>query len=134
MIARDNRIKRPWRQRVVLVAGALLISSAALAVEPNPHEDELLEAIHQTRMRQEEEENAVRVIQQPVTVVNDVACSPVEQARQRIRDLGAKDGTKIGNVTVEAGHGEVTVNDNHGEINNSVNVQVNTPNENRKCF
>lgn len=118
----------------LILAVRILLSASALAAEPNPHEAELLEAIHQTRMRQEEEENAVRVIQQPVTVVNDVACSPVEQARQRIRDLGAKDGTKIGDVTVEAGHGEVTVNDNHGDINNSVNVQINTPNENRKCF
>src|SRR3989338_10484901 len=134
MIARNKCIKHPLWQRIVLVASSVLISSTVLAVEPNPNDEATLDAIHQMRVRQESEENVVRVIQQPVTVVNQTACSPAEMARQRLRDLGAKEKTKIGDITVEAGHGEVAVTDNHGQIDNSVNVQMNTPNEDRKCY
>lgn len=112
----------------------LLVAASALAVEP-PHQDpELLQALHDTRLKQEDEEGkVVRVIQQPVAVSNDVACSPAEMARQRLRDLGLKEGKNFGAVNVAAGHTEVKVDNNSGQVNNSVNVQVVAPND-RKCF
>lgn len=115
----------------------LLLSATALAAEPNPQTPELKEALTQMRQRQQAEEGGtvVRMIQQPVTVQTDQACSLSERVRQRIRDLGGSETKVSGSVNVEAGHGEVKVDDNHGSINNSVNVQINTPGGNdRKCF
>ncbi len=115
----------------------LLVSATALAVEPNPQTPELREGLTQMRQRQQAEEGGtvVRMIQQPLVVQTDQACSPAERARQRIRDLGGSQTKVSGSVNVEAGHGEVKVDDNHGSINNSVNVQINAPGGNeRKCF
>ena len=134
MIAHTKWIEHRWRQRIVLFAGSLLISSTALAVEPNPQNPELMNAISQMREKQEAEEgNVQRIIQQPVMLQTMQVCSPAEQARQRIKDVGTEEEKQIGTVTVEAGHGEVNVTDNHGEINNSVNVQVVNQNE-RSCL
>lgn len=112
----------------------LLVSAAALAAEPNPHDPALADAVSQMRQRQEQEEGSViRVIQQPVMLQTSQVCSPVEQARQRIKDVGGKEGKAIGTVSVEAGHGEVAIDGNSGTVDNSVSVQVVNPNE-RSCL
>ena len=111
----------------------IFLSTTAFAVDPPHHDAKMLETLYQMRLKQEGEENVVRVIQQPVTVQNDTVCSAAEQARQRIRDLGGGDGKKFGTISLEAGHGSVSIDGNSGEINNSVNVQVIAPND-RKCF
>lgn len=128
-----NKRRRQSKKTALFLVIRLLLSASAFAVELDPHDAEMLNAIHEMRTKQENEENTVRVIQQPITVTTQQGCSPSELARQRIRDLGAKEGTKVGNVTVEAGHGEVTVKDNHGQIDNSVNVQMVNPDE-RRCL
>ncbi|QQR79609.1 MAG: hypothetical protein IPJ69_09650 [Deltaproteobacteria bacterium] len=111
----------------------ILLSSTLLAVEPDLHDPQMLQAITNMRQRQEGEEGStVRVIQQPIVTRVEQGCTLSEQARQRIRDLGSEKHT-IGNVNVEAGHGEVTIDGNSGTINNSVNVQV-VNNNDRKCF
>lgn len=115
----------------------LLVSATALALEPNPQTPEIKESLTQMRQKQQAEEGGtvVRVVQQPVAVQTDFACSPSEVARQRIRDLGGSQTKVSGSVNVEAGHREVKVQDNHGSINNSVNVQINAPGGNdRKCL
>ena len=117
------------KRAAVFLAIKLLLSATAFA-----NNGPSAETIARMRNKQEGEENSVvRVVQQPVVVHQDFVCSPVEMARQRIRDLGGKDSREIGSINLEAGHGEVDVEDNHGEINNSVNVQVVAPND-RKCF
>ena len=114
----------------MLIIARLLLSATALAVEPGVGDPALLDAIHQLRVKQAEEEGSViRVIQQPVMLQTQQVCSPAEQVRQRMRDLGAVKERTVGDVTVEAGHGEVTVDGNSGTIDNSVNVQVVNPNE-----
>lgn len=124
--------RRSSRRVAILAVMRVLLSATAFAVEPPHHDQQILETLTQMRMRQEQEENVVRIIQQPVVISQD-ACSPSEQARQRIRDLGGKDGKQFGTVSVEAGHGDVSIDGNSGEINNSVSVQVVAPND-RKCF
>ena len=126
--------KQPRRNRRkigLILAMRILLSATALAVEPGNGDPALLNAIHEMRMKQQAEENnsVVRVIQQPMRAQN---CSPVEQARQRIRDMGAKEGKAVGQVNVEAGHGEVKIDGNSGTVNNAVNVQVVNPND-RTC-
>ncbi len=117
------------KRTALLLVVRLLLSTSALAVDPPHQDEEILNTLHQMRLRQEEEENVVRVIQQPVVTQVRQVCSPVEQARQRLRDLAASKTRNIGDVTIEAGHGEVTVDGNSGTIDNSVNVQVVNPND-----
>lgn len=125
-----NKRRNSGKKMVVLLIARLLLSATALAMEPNPHEEELLNAIHEMRVKQEGEEGSVqRVIQQPVMLQTQMVCSPVEQARQRMRDLAAVKEKTVGDVTVNAGHGEVTIDGNSGTIENNVNVQVMNPNE-----
>ncbi|MBI2980701.1 MAG: hypothetical protein HYY44_00030 [Deltaproteobacteria bacterium] len=130
-----KKISKQTRRRktAILVLMRLLLSAAALAVEPNPHDPELLNAVSNMRQKQENEEGSVvRVIQQPVVLQTQQVCNPVEQARQRIRELGDGQNKVSGSVTVEAGHGEVNVESNEGTINSAINVQVVNPNE-RLC-
>ena len=111
----------------------LFVSAAALAVDPNAPPPPMLNTITEMRVKQEQEENNVmRMIQQPIRITNE-GCSLSELSRQRMRDLDASTGEAIGTVTVEAGHQDVTIDNNQGEINNSVNVQVVNPDD-RKCF
>lgn len=111
----------------------LLLAASALALEPNPHNPELQNAVSNMRQRQEVEEGSVvRVIQQPVMLQTQMVCSPVEQARQRMREIDDEQNRIAGSVNVEAGHGEVNVESNEGTINSAINVQVVNPNE-RLC-
>ncbi len=129
---RPSKRKKILKKVSALILIRLLLSATAMAVDPPHHDDQTLQTLHEMRMRQEGEENSVvRMIQQPVAIQTNI-CSPVEQARQRIREL--KSQQKIaGDVVVEAGHGEVAVDGNNGTVNNSVNVQVVDTND-RKCF
>lgn len=133
---RAKKAGRRWKLKAATLVMRLLVSATALAVEPNPRTPAPREALTQMRQRQQAEESGtvVRMIQQPVVVRTDQICSPSEQARQRIRDLGGSQTKVSGSVSVEAGHGEIKVDDNHGSINNSVNVQINAPGNDRKCF
>ena len=118
---------------ILLFLSGVSLSSIGLAQEKQ--DPGLQQALSQMRLKQQDEENStvVRVIQQPM-VVQTADCSPSELVRQRLRDLGGSQTRVAGSINVEAGHGEVRVDDNHGSINNSVNVQVNAPGGDRKCF
>lgn len=110
-----------------------VMSTSSQAVEPDLHDTDMLQAITNLRQKQENEENnPVRVIQQPITTRIISECTPSEQARQRLRDLGTEH-KRIGVVNIDAGHGEVRIDGNSGQINNSVNVEVVNAND-RKCF
>ena len=121
-------------KRLSLLLLTLLLPASVFAVDPPNQDGSLLQVISNMRNKQEGEENSVvRVVQQPVSIRQEQVCSPSEQARQRMRDLGAIRKETIGTVNVEAGHGDVKIDGNSGQINNSVNVQVVNPNE-RKCL
>ncbi len=132
-------MKRPIKKRrsnkaAVLLVMRLLLSATAFAVEPSNQDGSFLHVITNMRNKQESEENSVvRVIQQPVSIRQEQVCSSSEQARQRLKDLGALQKQAAGTVNVEAGHGDVKIDGNSGQINNSVNVQVVNQND-RKCF
>lgn len=105
-----------------LVSGSLLAADAGVNT---------LERLIQVRMKQEQEENVVRVIQPVALQMSDV-CSPVQQARQRLENAGKKgEGEQIGDVKIEAGHKEVKIEGNSGTVNNSVNVEIVNPNDKR---
>lgn len=128
-----NRKKRMKKKTAAGIIVSLLLSASAMAVDPNAPPPPMLHTITELRMKQEQEENSViRVIQQPVMLQTEQVCSPVEQARQRIREVGRSEEKFAGTVTVEAGHGEVAIDNNSGTVNNDVNVQVVNPNE-RLC-
>ena len=109
------------------------IASTSYAVEPDVHDAGMLQAITNLRQKQEgEENNPVRVIQQPITTRVVSECTPSEQVRQRLRDLGSEH-KRVGVLNIDAGHGDVRIDGNTGQINNSVNVEVVNAND-RKCF
>jgi hypothetical protein len=118
---------------VILLLIVMVSSIAAEAANPPGKGPSLLEAVNHMRLRQEgEENNSIRVIQ-PASMQLEEACSPVQQSRQRIRDLVKAEGPSGGSVSVEAGHGEINVDNNSGTVNSSVNVQIVNPNE-RNCL
>lgn len=106
-----------------------LVSFPAFAVEPPGQEPIILDAIHNMRMKQEQEENVYRVIQTPMPMNQSSTCNPVDRARDRLNGLSATDGAVSGSVNIQAGHENVTVESNEGTVNNSVNVQIVSPNE-----
>lgn len=114
---------------IIFLGIAMATQLAAEEEEPD-----LTQTINEMRLRAEDEEGAVRVITQPLTVQEVSHCTPVEQVRQRIRDLRGTKDPLIGDVTVEAGHGDITIEDNSGTIDSSVNVQLINPGNERKCF
>ena len=109
-----------------------LFPVAAQAVPPAGEGTSFLEVITNLRMKQQQEETAVRVVQ-PVVLQQEDTCSPVQQIRQRIRDVGGKENRTTGNVNITAGHSDVTIDSNSGTVDNSVNVQIVNPNE-RRCL
>ncbi|MBI1908555.1 MAG: hypothetical protein HYS22_00060 [Deltaproteobacteria bacterium] len=119
---------------LLLVSLELCLVSTAMAAQQTEQGPSLAAVINDMRMKQQAEErnSVVRVIQPMMTPQRDV-CSPIQQARQRLRDLATKDKKSVGNLNVEAGHGEVKVDGNSGTVNNSVNVQVVNPNE-KNCL
>ena len=131
---KKTRIKKgsSKKKTAVMLMMRLFLSATALASDIAPPSEADLQTIVQMRMKQESEENnVVRMIQQPLAISGQ-GCSTSEQSRQRLRDVGRKEGF-AGSVSVNAGHGDVKIDGNSGQINNSVNVQINAPND-RKCF
>ncbi|MBI1908571.1 MAG: hypothetical protein HYS22_00140 [Deltaproteobacteria bacterium] len=105
----------------------------ALAVPPPEKAPSQLDALMAMRQKQEQEEKPLRIIQ-PVPLQMENVCSPIQQARQRLRDLPDNDqNKKVGSVDVTAGHGDVAIDSNDGVVNNSVNVQIVNPNE-KNCL
>lgn len=95
-------------------------------------EEGVLDRIIQLRLKQEQEENVVRVIQ-PMGIPQQDVCSPSQQTRSRLAfaGKGSKNIGSAGNVTIQAGHDDVKIDNNSGTINNGVNVQIVNPNEKR---
>ena len=70
-----------------------------------------------------------------MNVQKEKRCTPVQQARQRIRDIEAASGNANSeNVNITAGHGEINVADNHGTIDSDINVQIINQGETRDCL
>ncbi|MBI2066690.1 MAG: hypothetical protein HYW02_06425 [Deltaproteobacteria bacterium] len=125
--------KKSGRPVLGVIVIKMLLAATAIALDPNPKDPVLLNNLHEARVKQEDHENVVRVIQQPIQMMQGNLCQPIEMARQRIRDLGSSKKWGDGTINVEAGHGEINVESNAGTINNSVNVQMVTQND-RRCF
>jgi hypothetical protein len=127
--------KRIFRKKTAaLLVMRLLLSATAMAVDPNAPPPPRLSQITELRARQESEENSVqRIIAPPMVLQVQQVCTPAEQARQRIKQVGSKEEKQAGSVNVEAGHGEVKVESNEGTIENNVTVQV-VNNNDRQCL
>jgi hypothetical protein len=134
-------MSHPMRKGLALIGfGLLFVSLAALrpgrvlAQSPDERELLMLENLRRMRTRQQEEEKVVR-IQGFMNVQKRKQCTPVQQARQRIRDIEASSGEADSeNVNVTAGHGEINVSDNHGTINSDINVHIINQGEERDCL
>lgn len=92
----------------------------------------LLDTLHRIRIKQEQQEFVIRG-QGFMKIEKETACTPVQQTRQRLRDLNESKGDEE-NVTINAGHEEVNVTDNHGTINTDVNVQIIKEGKERECL
>ncbi|MDO8461375.1 MAG: hypothetical protein Q7S98_00790 [Deltaproteobacteria bacterium] len=117
----------------LFLAVPVLLAATAMAAE-TPANGPAPDALHQMRMKQQDEErgSVVRVIQ-PGMVPQESVCSPTQMTRQRLNRLGNNNKDKSGTVNVEAGHGDVQIDGNTGQVNNSVNVQIVNPNE-KNCL
>ncbi len=113
---------------------ALFLSTIAYAANAPQEEPSLLGTLREVRLKQQDEESLLRVVSQPFEIQSTSFCLPIEQARQRLRDLERSQKTFSGDVTVMAGHEEVTIEDNNGKIDNSINVQIINPDEERQCL
>ena len=97
-------------------------------------QDTTLQNLRSMRMKQEQQEIVVRE-QKFVRVEKETHCTPVQQTRQRLKNIG--NGEKPGSVTnlsVHAGHGEMNIDNNQGTINSDVNVQIIQEGKNKECL
>jgi hypothetical protein len=102
----------------------LLFTSLASAAEAPGREPIVLDAIYKMRMRQQDEEKVVRIIQQPMVVEQLARCSLVERVRARLKEFMTSGTANQSNVNITAGHESVNIESNEGTINNSVNIQM----------
>lgn len=92
----------------------------------------MLQNLHRMRIKQQDEEMVIRA-QIFKNVEQESHCTPVQQLRQRIRDIGTGKSTAE-DITINAGHDELNVEDNHGTINSDVNVNIIKQGRDRDCL
>jgi len=114
--------------RIVLILAALLgIAFGCIGIalaQDKSDESYMLENLRRMRIKQQDHENVIRA-QIFKTVKQEQDCTPVQQTRQRLRDLrDDSNDTDDENIIINAGHEELNVTDNHGTINSDVNIQV----------
>ena len=110
------------------------MSTNVIAVDADTHDPAMLDAIHNMRMKQQDEENSARRVVQQITVEQRSFCTPEQKIQARLGQVGAKTGSSVGNINLNAGHKDVKVDGNKGSIDNSVNVQIVNPNDENNCF
>jgi hypothetical protein len=107
----------------VLTAAVVIFSfvTAVLAQEDSI----MLQNLHRMRIKQQDQESVIRA-QIFKTVRQEGECTPVQQTRQRMRELKGNHNDDIDdeNIVINAGHEQFNVTDNHGTINSDVNVQI----------
>ncbi len=132
---KKNRPKKKGlgKKAVAFVIMRVLLSATAFAVDPHAPPPPKLEQMTEMRAKQEQEENSVtRVIQQPMMLQTQQVCTPVEQTRQRIRDLADNKETK--SVNVEGSFGDNTIESSSGATVNQI-VELAMPGNNeRNCL
>ncbi len=97
------------------------------------NDEQMLHNIRNMRVKQQQQEVVIRE-QKFLHVEEESHCTPVQQTRQRLRDIEAfdEDNTQK-SVTINAGHEELNVTDNHGTINSDINIQMIEQGETRPC-
>jgi predicted membrane protein len=109
----------------ILMSGYLVVASA---------EDATLKNLRSMRMKQEQQEIVVRE-QKFVRVENETHCTPVQQTRQRLKDIGnGERPASVTNLSIHAGHEEMNIDNNQGTINSDVNVQVIKEGDHKECL
>lgn len=115
--------------RCLLGSVLMLLSFFSTFAGPFASEEDVMmvERIHNLRLKQQEEEGAIR-IQKFVQTNKQRQCSVEQQVRQRLREIGTEgggsDGMSAENITINAGHGELDIAGNHGTISSDVNIQI----------
>jgi hypothetical protein len=104
------------------------------SAEADREDTAMLDNLRKMRLKQQHEEIVIRETRF-VHLDKEHHCTPVQQTRQRIRDVEAASGkTAYENININAGHDELNVTDNHGTINSDVNVQVINQGSGRECL
>lgn len=93
----------------------------------------LLKNLHTMRLRQQDEEMVVRA-QVFKTVQTEERCTPVQQVRQRLKDLKKGNNETEDDIVINAGHEELNVTDNHGTIDSDINVQIIKQGGEKECL
>ncbi|MFH1653190.1 MAG: hypothetical protein ABIE74_03950 [Pseudomonadota bacterium] len=100
-----------------------LVTFGAHAQTSDEEDHVMLDSLRKMRSRQQNEEQRITV-RKFVTQTTQKKCTPVQQARQRMREIERGNGTHNEEVTINAGHEELNVTDNHGTINSDINIQI----------
>lgn len=116
-------------KRLVFIAVFLFF---LLGIASAQNDSIMLENLHRMRIKQQDEEMVIRA-QIFKSAGPESNCTPVQQVRQRIRDIGTGKTTDK-SITINAGHEELNVEDNHGTINSDVNVNVIKQGSDRDCL
>lgn len=112
----------------------IILSSTQTGAQESQDDASMLENLRKMRTKQQQEEVVIRE-QRFVHVQNEDYCTPVQEARERLKDIDDDlDEAETGDVTINAGHGDIDVTDNHGTINSDINIQVINQGEERKCL
>ncbi|PIU58350.1 MAG: hypothetical protein COS89_00860 [Deltaproteobacteria bacterium CG07_land_8_20_14_0_80_38_7] len=120
--------------KILFLIIAVFISLQQISFAGEEEEAIVLDNLRRIRQRQQQEEIVIRE-QRFVTNNNEGQCTPVQQTRQRIRDIEESSGDAQGdNITINAGHGELDVTDNHGTINSDIDIQIINQGKEQKCL
>ncbi len=92
----------------------------------------MLENLRRMRVKQQDEEFVVRA-QIWKNVQTQPTCTPVQQTRVRLREIGGGNSNGDNDVVINAGTEELNVTDNHGTINSDVNVQIIKQGDDNPC-
>lgn len=102
-----------------------LVSGAVWAQSPNEEDVYMLENLRKMRVKQQDEEAHTVSVRQFVNQQIGQGCTPVQQVRQRIKDIEAARGdTTDEDVNITAGHGTLNITENSGTVNSDINVQI----------
>lgn len=120
-----------------IIGLAVLISALgaqAQEVRKDAEEPNVSQSLQNLRSKQEleEQKGAIRVIPTLPTNMRP-QCTPIQQTRQRLRDLQMTDPKKANtdNMYFNVGHDEINIKDNKGNVENNVNINVDEADENR---
>jgi len=120
---------------ILFVLSLFIGAGTGLCRQPDGEDQTTLENLRKMRMKQQGEENVVRIQQFVNQQATKQQCTPVQQARQRMKDIEAAEGKATAeNVNITAGHTTLDATGNNGTINSDINIQIIKNGDSNECL